>query len=215
MDETTSIDGAGTLTNAPDGGYRVRFVRAYDRPVEDLWAALTEPELLDSWYPTKLRTDGVVGNPVTETFESTDGTPPEPTPPGTLTAYEPPHVFEYRVHGPAEAEYPGMIGEQRIRMEAGPGGHDGESVLTFTHDIEKLEGAAGDKVTFDEVLFLGGDSPQFGSPLVSGAKVSGEIVTQGRGEKLVIFKFKKRKKYRRKAGHRQAFTAVKITEVQG
>ena len=141
MDETTSIDGAGTLTNAPDGGYRVRFVRAYDRPVEDLWAALTEPELLDSWYPTKLRTDGVVGNPVTETFESTDGTPPEPTPPGTLTAYEPPHVFEYRVHGPAEAEYPGMIGEQRIRMEAGPGGHDGESVLTFTHDIEKLEGA--------------------------------------------------------------------------
>src|SRR5690606_32716955 len=139
MDETTSIDGAGTLTNAPDGGYRVRFVRAYDRPVEDLWAALTEPELLDSWYPPKLRTDGVVGNPVTETFESTDGTPPEPTPPGTLTAYEPPHVFEYRVHGPAEAEYPGMIGEQRIRMEAGPGGHDGESVLTFTHDIEKLE----------------------------------------------------------------------------
>ncbi len=81
--------------------------------------------------------------------------------------------------------------------------------------IEKIEGAAGDKVTFDEVLFLGGDSPKFGSPLVSGAKVSGEIVSQGRGEKIIIFKFKRRKKYRRKQGHRQSFTAVKITEVQG
>jgi large subunit ribosomal protein L21 len=81
--------------------------------------------------------------------------------------------------------------------------------------IEKLEGAAGDKVTFDEVLFLGGDSPKFGSPLVQGAKVSGEIVSQGRGEKIIIFKFKRRKKYRRKAGHRQSYTSVKITEVQG
>lgn len=81
--------------------------------------------------------------------------------------------------------------------------------------VEKLSGSPGDKITFDEVLFLGGDSPKFGSPLVSGASVSGEIVTQGRGEKLVIFKFKKRKKYRRKNGHRQSFTAVKITEVVG
>lgn len=81
--------------------------------------------------------------------------------------------------------------------------------------IEKLEGNPGDKITFDEVLFLGGDSPKFGSPLVSGAKVSGEIVTQGRGEKLIVFKFKRRKKYKRKNGHRQSFTAVKITEVHG
>jgi len=80
--------------------------------------------------------------------------------------------------------------------------------------IEKLDGVAGDTITFDEVLFLGGDSPKFGTPLVSGAQVSGEIVTQGRGEKLVIFKFKRRKKYRRKAGHRQSYTAVKITEVK-
>src|SRR6187551_176084 len=78
--------------------------------------------------------------------------------------------------------------------------------------IEKLEGTAGDKITFDEVLFFGGDSPKFGSPLVAGAKVLGEIVEQGRGEKIVIFKFKKRKKYKRKNGHRQSFTAVKITE---
>ena len=81
--------------------------------------------------------------------------------------------------------------------------------------VEKLDGAPGDKVTFDEILFFGGETPKFGSPLVSGAKVSGEIVTQARDKKIIIFKFKKRKKYRRKAGHRQSFTAVKITEVKG
>jgi len=81
--------------------------------------------------------------------------------------------------------------------------------------VEKLDGDAGSKIVFDEVLFLGGDAPKFGTPLVAGAKVSGEIVQQARGEKLVIFKFKRRKKYRRKNGHRQSFTAIKITEVHG
>lgn len=81
--------------------------------------------------------------------------------------------------------------------------------------VERLGGNPGDKITFDEVLFLGGDAPKFGKPLVDGAKVSGEIVSQGRGKKLVVFKFKRRKKYRNKAGHRQDFTAVKITEVKG
>jgi len=81
--------------------------------------------------------------------------------------------------------------------------------------VEKLDGNAGDKIVFDEVLFLDGEAPKFGTPLVAGAKVSGEIVQQARGEKLVIFKFKRRKKYRRKNGHRQSFTAIKITEVHG
>lgn len=81
--------------------------------------------------------------------------------------------------------------------------------------VEKLDGDAGSKIVFDEVLFLDGDAPKFGTPLVAGAKVSGEIVQQARGEKLVIFKFKRRKKYRRKNGHRQSFTAIKITEVNG
>jgi large subunit ribosomal protein L21 len=79
--------------------------------------------------------------------------------------------------------------------------------------IEKIEGAAGDKITFDEVLFLGGDAPKFGSPLVEGAKVQAEIIRQARGDKIVVFKFKRRKKHRKKQGHRQSFTAVKITEV--
>jgi large subunit ribosomal protein L21 len=79
--------------------------------------------------------------------------------------------------------------------------------------IEKIEGATGDKITFDQVLFLGGDAPKFGSPLVEGAKVQAEIVRQARGEKIVVFKFKRRKKHRKKQGHRQSYTAVKITEV--
>lgn len=79
--------------------------------------------------------------------------------------------------------------------------------------VEKLGGEPGDKITFEEVLALEGDSPKFGTPLISGAKVSAEIVTQDRDKKIVVFKFKRRKKHRRKAGHRQSFTAVKITEV--
>jgi large subunit ribosomal protein L21 len=81
--------------------------------------------------------------------------------------------------------------------------------------IDKLSGQPGDKVEFGEVLALGGDTPKFGKPTIEGAKVTAEIVRQGRAEKLIIFKFKRRKKYRRKQGHRQDFTEVKITGIQG
>ena len=84
-----------------------------------------------------------------------------------------------------------------------------------TIKVEKLEGEPGAKISFDEVLLVGGDTPKIGKPTVSGAKVSGEIVAQTRGDKLIVFKFKRRKKYRRKAGHRQALTQVKITGIQG
>jgi large subunit ribosomal protein L21 len=81
--------------------------------------------------------------------------------------------------------------------------------------VEKLPGDRGGKVVFDEVLLLGEEAAtKIGEPFVKGAKVEGEIVEQGRGEKLIVFKFRRRKRYRRKAGHRQAFTAVKITGVQ-
>jgi large subunit ribosomal protein L21 len=80
--------------------------------------------------------------------------------------------------------------------------------------IDRLAGAAGEKVAFNDVMLIGGDSPKFGSPLVSGASVEGEIVGETLGEKLVVFKFRKRKRSRRKAGHRQAFTSVKITKVK-
>ena len=80
--------------------------------------------------------------------------------------------------------------------------------------VEKLAGDPGSKVTFDEVLMVLGDKPQFGKPLVSGATVEAEIVAQDRGDKLIVFKFRRRKRYRKKQGHRQYFTQVKITGVK-
>lgn len=75
--------------------------------------------------------------------------------------------------------------------------------------VEKLDGEAGAKVSFD-VLML--DSA-VGNPLVSGAKVTGEIIATAKGEKVIAFKKKRRKNTHRKRGHRQTFTKVKITEI--
>ncbi|SRR5690606_13887023 len=80
--------------------------------------------------------------------------------------------------------------------------------------VEKLAGEPGSKITFDEVLMVLGDKPQVGKPLVSGAKVEAEIVAQDRGDKIIVFKFRRRKRYRKKQGHRQYFTQVKITGVK-
>jgi len=83
--------------------------------------------------------------------------------------------------------------------------------------VEKLAGDAGAKITFDQVLLVSsgdGASVTVGKPLVSGAKVTGEIVEQTRGEKLVVFKFRLRKNYVRRNGHRQDLTAVKIGAIE-
>ncbi|MEP7273469.1 MAG: 50S ribosomal protein L21 [Acidobacteriota bacterium] len=70
---------------------------------------------------------------------------------------------------------------------------------------------AGDVVEFNEVLAAGDDGGiRIGAPLVDGARVTGTIVAQGRAPKIIVFKFKKRKQYKRKQGHRQRFTTVKI-----
>jgi large subunit ribosomal protein L21 len=79
--------------------------------------------------------------------------------------------------------------------------------------VEKLPGNAGDTVTFDQVLMLGGDALKLGTPLLGGAKVEAKIVTQGLGKKLIVFKFRRRKNYRRKNGHRQPFTALQIVNI--
>jgi large subunit ribosomal protein L21 len=81
--------------------------------------------------------------------------------------------------------------------------------------VEKLAGNVGDAVTFDQVLLLAGEAMKLGKPLVSGAKVEAKIVDQGLGKKLVVFKFRRRKNYRRKNGHRQPFTALEITNIVG
>ena len=81
-------------------------------------------------------------------------------------------------------------------------------------DIEKIPGEAGDIVEFGEVLLVGGDGePQLGAPLVAGATVAAELVEQHRGEKIIIFKKKRRQNYRRKNGHRQSLTLIRVTEI--
>ncbi|MGH7884226.1 MAG: 50S ribosomal protein L21 [Thermodesulfobacteriota bacterium] len=81
-------------------------------------------------------------------------------------------------------------------------------------DIEKIYGEKGDIVNFDEVLLFSNDeSTQVGKPLVKNAKVEGKILNQKKGEKIIVFKFKRRKGYRRKTGHRQKYTSVEITGV--
>jgi large subunit ribosomal protein L21 len=84
-----------------------------------------------------------------------------------------------------------------------------DDVLT----VEKLAGDVGAKLTLSEVLLLGGEKPASGAPLVSGASVEAEIVEQGRGEKVVAFKKKRRKNTHRKRGHRQPFTKLKIVAI--
>jgi large subunit ribosomal protein L21 len=81
--------------------------------------------------------------------------------------------------------------------------------------VEKLAGDAGAPVVFDQVLLVSSEdgSIAIGKPIVAGAKVTGSIVEQGRGPKLVVFKFRRRKNYVRKNGHRQDYTAVKIAAI--
>jgi large subunit ribosomal protein L21 len=79
--------------------------------------------------------------------------------------------------------------------------------------VEKLAGSVGDGVTIDQVLLVGGETLKLGKPLVAGAKVEAKIVRQGLGPKVLIFKLRRRKNYRRKRGHRQPFTALEITKI--
>jgi len=85
--------------------------------------------------------------------------------------------------------------------------------------VEKLAGNVGDSVTLGEVLLVvdpsSGDGIKIGKPVVSGAKVEAKIIAQDRGEKIIIFKFRRRKNYRRKTGHRQPFTALEVTGIAG
>lgn len=79
--------------------------------------------------------------------------------------------------------------------------------------IEKLEAEAGDGVVFDKVLALLGDEAKIGAPLVEGAKVDATVMKNGKGKKIRIFKFKAKKGYRRRQGHRQPYTKVQIGKI--
>ena len=79
--------------------------------------------------------------------------------------------------------------------------------------IERVAGEPGDIIELGEVLLLGGDSPKTGSPTIAGALVAAEVMEQTRGDKIIVFKKKRRKNYRRKKGHRQDLTLLRITEI--
>jgi large subunit ribosomal protein L21 len=94
-------------------------------------------------------------------------------------------------------------GVKQYKVEAG-------EVLRF----EKLTGEVGSQVAFDQVLMLGdGETVRIGRPVVEGATVRGHIVEQDKHKKILVFKYKRRKRYRRKQGHRQPYTAVKIDAI--
>jgi large subunit ribosomal protein L21 len=84
-----------------------------------------------------------------------------------------------------------------------------EDVIT----IEKVAGEPGEIVQFGEVLLVGGDNVTVGAPTVAGASVAAEVLEQGRGPKVIAFKKRRRKNSRRKRGHRQEFTMVRVTEI--
>jgi large subunit ribosomal protein L21 len=79
--------------------------------------------------------------------------------------------------------------------------------------VEKIKGEVGEIVQFGEVLVVGGEPATIGTPIVAGASVAAEVVEQGRGPKVIAFKKRRRKNSRRKRGHRQEFTLVRITEI--
>jgi large subunit ribosomal protein L21 len=78
---------------------------------------------------------------------------------------------------------------------------------------ERIEGAIGEKISLNEVLALGGESPVVGTPTVANASVTARIVQQPRARKVIVFKKKRRKNYRRKHGHRQELTVLKVEEI--
>jgi large subunit ribosomal protein L21 len=81
--------------------------------------------------------------------------------------------------------------------------------------VEKLAGDVGAEVAFDKVLmFSDGENVQIGQPIVEGAVVKGHIIEQGKSKKVIVFKYKRRKRYRRKQGHRQPYTAVRIDAIE-
>lgn len=79
--------------------------------------------------------------------------------------------------------------------------------------VEKLGLNAGDTVTFDQVLFVNGGSAKVGDPTVKGATVTASVVSEGKGKKVIVYKYKRKTGYHKKNGHRQLFTKVKIEKI--
>ncbi len=81
--------------------------------------------------------------------------------------------------------------------------------------VEKLDAEVEATYTFDKVLAVGGDEMKIGAPVVEGATVSAKVLKQGKDKKVIVFKYKPKKNYRRKQGHRQPYTKVQIEKING
>ena len=79
--------------------------------------------------------------------------------------------------------------------------------------VEKLDAGEGDKITFDQVLMIGGEETLIGNPVVDGAKVAATVTANGKADKVVVYKYKRKTGYHKKNGHRQLFTEVKIDSI--
>ncbi len=96
------------------------------------------------------------------------------------------------------------------------GGKQYRAAVGDTLKVEKLEVSTGESLELDQVLMIGSDdNVKIGSPVVEGAKVVAEVVSHGRGKKVNIIKFKRRKHHMKRMGHRQWFTEIKITAING
>ena len=93
------------------------------------------------------------------------------------------------------------------------GGHQYKVAQGDALEVDKLAGEIGTKVIFDKVLALGGDKNIIGAPTVPGAVVEGVIKEQKRAPKIIVFKYKRRKNYKRTRGHKQSFTVVEIKKI--
>jgi large subunit ribosomal protein L21 len=94
------------------------------------------------------------------------------------------------------------------------GGHQYRVVQGESLVIDRLEGKAGDKVVFDRVLMLGGETPVFGAPTVANAAVHAVIKEQKRNPKILVFKYKRRKNHKKSYGHAQPVTVIEIETIQ-
>ena len=96
------------------------------------------------------------------------------------------------------------------------GGKQGRMTPGASVRVERLAGSVGDAVELDQVLLVGGEGEtRVGTPVLEGTKVVGTITAQGRGPKITVFKMKRRKGYRRKQGHRQDFTEIRVDKIEG
>lgn len=93
------------------------------------------------------------------------------------------------------------------------GGHQYRVEPGKTLDIERVAAAVGDTITFDQVLFVAGDATTVGSPTVAGATVRATVLAEVKGEKILVQRYKPKNRYKRRTGHRQLYTRLKVDAI--